>query len=197
LAPLPKNGVTEAVQLPDNKIVVAVVTEIIPQGQAPLSQVESQVRDLIQITKARELVDKTAKQFEARLKANNNDFHKTAGDLGIKVIETNDFERSGQMEGIGPAAYLGEQPFIRPIGTVVSMYRVAQTPYFYKILSRTPPDPKTLDSQRELIVSGVRERKLRERREMFEDNLVRKLTEEGKLKIYDDAVKRLIAAYKS
>jgi peptidyl-prolyl cis-trans isomerase D len=193
---LNKGGVTDVIQLPENRLAVAVLTDIIPPQQAPLPEVENEIGRVITDRKSSELADKKAREFETRLKANKNDLRKTAQEMGLKVIETDPFERTGQIKDVGPAAYFGEQPFIQPVGAVVGLYRVASIPYFYKIVSRTPPDPADLSKQRDVIVTALRDKKLRERREMFEQGLVRKLTEEGKIKINDDAIKRLAASYK-
>ncbi|MBM3814750.1 MAG: hypothetical protein FJW20_24255 [Acidimicrobiia bacterium] len=191
-----KGTVTEVMQLPENRLAVSAVVDIMPPRQSSLSEVEATIRTQLSTVKTAELVETKAKEFETRLRANQNDLRKTAQELGAKIITTNEFDRTGQMEGIGPAAYLGEQPFVRSVGTVVALYRVSTTPYFFKILSRSPPDLNQLEAQRDIIVTGLRDKKLRERRELFEDGLVRKLTEEGKIKINDDAVKRLAASYK-
>jgi len=196
VAALPKGGVTDVIQLPENRLAVAVLTDIIPPQPAPLAEVENQIGRTLTDNKARYLADAKAREFEARLKLNKNDLRKTAQELGMKVIETNEFDRTGQINDVGPAAYFGEQPFIQPVGAVVGLYRVAAIPYFYRIVSRTPPDPNELSKQRDVIVSALRDKKLRERRELFEEGLVRKLKEEGKIKMNDDAIKRLAASYK-
>ena len=85
----------------------------------------------------------------------------------------------------------GDSVWIRGRAT----YRAAGVPHVIKILSKIPADPAALNNERDNIVSTIRERKLRERRELFEEGLVKSLTDDGKIKIYDDAVKRLIASY--
>ena len=196
LAPLPKGGVTDVVQLPENKLAVAVVSDIILQKPAPLADVEKQTRDFLAAGKAQQMAEAKAREFEARLKTNNKDFRRTAQELKVKLIETNEFERNSQMTGVGPSAYFGEQPFLNPVGSVIGLYRVASTPYFFKIVSRSGADASKINEQRDAIVTGLRDKKLRERREMFEEGLVRTLKQAGKIKVNEDAVKRLAASYK-
>jgi len=196
VAPLLKNGVTNVIQTKDNKLVVAVAHEVTPARPAELHEVEADVRRGLAEIKGRELVEKKAREFEARLKANNNDLHKTAKELNKKIIDTGLFERTGTMKDVGPAAYFGEQPFMNPVGQVIGIYRISTTNYFFRIAERVPGEASGLEAQRSAIVSGIKERKLRERRELFEEGLVRVLKDEGKVKVYDDVVKRLASSYR-
>ena len=53
-----------------------------------------------------------------------------------------------------------------------------------------------LEAQRATILAVIKERKLRERRELFEEGLIQTLKSKGVIKVYDDAVKRLAATYR-
>jgi peptidyl-prolyl cis-trans isomerase D len=192
---IPKGGVSEVVQTRDNKIYVAVVEDIVPPRPATLADMESKIRESYLSRKGSERAEELAKAFEAKLKTNGNDFKKTAADLGLKVIDTGDFERGGQMKDIGPAGYFGEQPFTQAVGTHVGVFRVGNMPYFFRIAGRTGPDPAKLEAERPVLVSTIKERKLRERREMFEDGVVSSLKGSGKIKVHDTLVKRLAQSY--
>lgn len=193
---LEKGGVTQVIQTEGNKLVVAVVEDVTPARPARLAEVEKDVRETYVREKAREMAEKKAKEFEARLRANNNDLEKTARELGYSLNDTGEFDRQGEMKGIGTAAYFADQPFTNPVGAVVGPYRVSQDIYFYKIVSQSPPDPSKLESERDAIVSMIRDRKMRERREIFEETLIEQLRKEGKLKVHDDVIKRIVAAYR-
>jgi peptidyl-prolyl cis-trans isomerase D len=194
---LQKGGVTPVVQLQDNRLVVAVVYDVKPPRPAKLSDMEEFIRNAYRDQMATDKTEKLANEFQAKLNVAGGDIHKVAKEMGVKVIESAEFERTGQIEGVGPAAYFGEQPFVNPVGRVIGIYRIAQTKYFFKILSKTLADPSKLATERDMIVSSIREKKLRERRELFEEGLVRQLTESGDIKVYDDVIKRLITSYRS
>ncbi len=194
---LEKGGVTPVLQLQGDRLVVAIVDEVYPARPATLAEVESRVRTTYISEKAREMAEEKAKEFEARLRANNNDFEKTARELGHKLIDSGEFDRQTEMQGIGPAAYFGEQAFVNPVRAVIGPYRVSGDVYFFRILSQTPPDPSKLPEEREAIVSMIKDRKLRERRDLFEESLIDQLRKEGKVKVYDDVIKRIISSYRS
>jgi hypothetical protein len=101
------------------------------------------------------------------------------------------------MKGVGPQAYFGENPFVNPVGRVIGPHTVSTARYFYKIMERGPGAVDKLEAERGALVSMIKERKLRERRELFEDGLIQQLKASGKLTINDDAVKRLGAQYRS
>ncbi|MCX6618940.1 MAG: hypothetical protein NTZ98_22940, partial [Acidobacteria bacterium] len=65
-----------------------------------------------------------------------------------------------------------------------------------KVVSKTQADMSQLETQREALVAAVKSQKLVMRRELFEDSLRAGLMREGKLKIHDDVIKRLIASYR-
>jgi peptidyl-prolyl cis-trans isomerase D len=192
-----KGGVTPVFQAPGNKLLVAVVTDVQPSRPATLADMEKDIRDAYISIKAGELSEAKANQLLSKVRDNNNnDLEKAAKEVGVKLTITNEFERTGQIEGVGPGAYFGEQPFMNPVGHVVGIYRVARTAYLFKILSKTAADVKQMGADREAIVSAIRERKLRERRDLFEEGLVRRLKEEGDVKVNNEAIKRLVAAYR-
>jgi hypothetical protein len=83
------------------------------------------------------------------------------------------------------------------VGQVVGLYRIGNNAFFFKIIARTPGDPAGLEAQRAAIVSGIKERKLRERRELFEEGLVYQLKQEGKVKVNEDVIKRIANAYRA
>jgi peptidyl-prolyl cis-trans isomerase D len=197
VAGLASGGVSPVVQTKDSKLVIAVAHNVIPPRPAQLSEAEAGVRAAIVETKARELSEKRAKEFEQKLRASGNDLRKVAQEFNMKVIDTGDFERTGTMKDVGSAAYFGEQAFINPVGQVVGLYRIGNNAFFFKIIARTPGDPAGLEAQRAAIVSGIKERKLRERRELFEEGLVYQLKQEGKVKVNEDVIKRIANAYRA
>jgi len=196
LASLQKGGVTPVVQT-GNKLVFALVNDVFPPRTPPLSEVEAKVRDAVVGERAQKLAEDKAKEFDAKLRANQNDLTKTARELGLAVTTTTDFDRTANIKGIGQVALLGDTPFTQPVGHVVSNARLGGGIYFYRIAARIPADMARLDAERANIVAIVKERKLQERRDLFSDSLVETLRRQGKLKIHDDAVKRITSSYKS
>jgi hypothetical protein len=66
----------------------------------------------------------------------------------------------------------------------------------YKVTGRTEANMAELAAQREAIRDEVQQRLARERNTLFEDGLRETLIKEGKIKIHQDVVNRLLANYR-
>jgi peptidyl-prolyl cis-trans isomerase D len=193
---LGKGGISDVVQTKDNKLAFAVVEEILPERPATLADVEELVRAAIVEEKARQLADSRIKSVEEKLKAAPKDLSAAASSAGMKLIDTGLFARGGQMKDVGPQAYFGEQPFVNPVGNVVGPYSIGPARYFFRIVERVPGSREGLEAERAGIVNSIKDRKLAERRDLFEEGLVDRLKAEGKVKVYDDAIKRMASSYR-
>jgi parvulin-like peptidyl-prolyl isomerase len=117
--------------------------------------------------------------------------------LGAEVKTTStEFSRDGAAEGIG-AAFQLEGAFAKKVGESAGPFQTSAGMCFVKVTSRTDADMTQLAAQREQIVSGLKSKASRERRELFTDGLVDSLVKQKKIKIHDDNIKRLVSAYKS
>ena len=195
LGNLKKGGITEALELPNSRMVVGVLNDVSPARPGELNEVEDRVKAAVAETKSAKATEDAAAALDAKLKANGNDLRKAAAELNLKVIDSGDFDRSGQMPNL-VGAFFGEQPFVNPIGFVASRFRIGAVLYFWKITGRTQADPASLAKERQGIVSMIRERKLRERRDLFEEGLVRQLRDGGSISINEDAIKKVAASYR-
>ena len=191
----PVGTVTDVVQLPGNKLVVGVVDQIFPPQPAKLADVESQIKSILEQQKAAMLAETKLREFENKLKANDRDILKAAKEMNLKVVDSGEVARTGDIKGIGSPMIFGEILFMHPVGFVVGPYRVAQKTFYYQVAGRKEADMAELPIQRETIVTTLRGQKSQARRELFEDGLVQALTKQGKIKVSQDAMKRLLAAY--
>ncbi len=195
LGNLKPGGVSEALELPNSRMVVAVLNSVSPARPGELNEVEDRVKAAVVESKVNKAVEDAANSLDAKLKANGNDLRKAAADLNLKVIDSGDFDRSGQMPNL-TGAFFGEQPFVNPIGFVASKFRIGSVLYFWKITGRKQAELSGLAKERQAIVSMIRERKLRERRDLFEEGLVRQLKDGGSISVNEDAIKRVAASYR-
>ncbi|MCC6589483.1 MAG: peptidylprolyl isomerase [Bryobacterales bacterium] len=196
LAAVAKGGVTPVVQTADNKLIIGSVLDVFPARPGDLNEVREQVKAAYLGKKAADLAEERSKAFETKLKANNNDLAKTAKEMNVKLVDTGEFERGGQMKDVGPAAYFGEQPWVSPVGAVVGPYRVSSTPYWFKVVAKKEGDPASLQNERQAVVSAIKEKKLRERRDLFEEGILSRLKADGKVTVHDDAIKRMASSYR-
>jgi len=191
----PVGGVTDVVQVPGNRLVVGVVNTIFPAQPSKFSEVESQIQTMLKEQKAAVMAEQKMREFEKKLAENGKDVVKTAKAMGLKVIESGDVARTGEIAGVGSPMIFGEILFAHPVGFTVGPYRVAQRTFFYQMAGRKEADMAELPLQRETIVTTLRGQKAQARRELFEDGLVQALTKQGKIKVSEEAMKRLLAAY--
>jgi peptidyl-prolyl cis-trans isomerase D len=194
---LPVNGVTPVVQVAPNKLVVAQVTAIIPARQAELKEVTAQVREAVIARKAAELANKIAAEMEAKVKAGATDLAQLARELGLE-LKTSDFlTRASSIEGYGPASQV-EEAFQKEPGAVVGPVRIAGGGAFVvKVLEKRPADMTQFPAQRARILEELKQQRARDRSDLLRAGIVEELTRKKKIKIYEDNIKRLVAAYSS
>ncbi len=193
---LPKGGISDAIELPNSRMAIAVLDNITAARPGALNEVEDRVKTEVVEAKVIKTMDEIGVSMDAKLKANGNDLKKAAAELGLKVVDSGDFDRTGQMPNL-QGAFFGEQPFVSPLGFVASKHRIGATIYFWKVTGHTPANPAALDAkERKLLVDIVRERKMRERRDLFEEGLVRQLKESGSISVNEDAIKKVAASYR-
>ncbi|MEZ5398464.1 MAG: peptidylprolyl isomerase [Bryobacteraceae bacterium] len=196
IASLQKGGVTGVVQTSDNKLAFAMVENVIPERPAKLEDVEPLIRAALIEEKARNLADGRIKAVQDKL-AGSSDLRAAAAAAGLKTIDTGFFARGGQMKDVGPQAYFGEQPFVNAIGKVVGPYSIGPARYFFKIVEKQAGSTEGLSAERDAILNSIRDRKLSERRDLFEEGLIQSLKAKGVVKVNDDAVKRMASNYRT
>ena len=193
---LQKGGVTPLVTAPGNKIAFGVLTGISPSRNAELSEVETQVREQLTGVKARELlVGKTAEAARS-MAAAGGDFAKLAKSLGGEVKTTTDFGRDGAVDGLGDAAYFGEA-FVKPVGTILGPISMMEQLVIVRVNAKVEADLGKLATERETMVGALKGRKSQERKDLFEEGLVHRLIDQGKIKINTEAIKKLQSSYRS
>lgn len=105
------------------------------------------------------------------------------------------FARHEAAEGIGAGTYLLEA-FTKPAGSVIGPVQVGESFFIVKVTEKIEADMSKLAAERESFLVEIKRKKANERRELFEDGIVETLTREGKIKIHEAAIRRLMAAYR-
>jgi peptidyl-prolyl cis-trans isomerase D len=193
---LPVNGVTPVVQVSPSKLVVAQVTAVTPARQAELKEVINQVRAAATAARAGELSQKISSELEARVKAGVKDLAQLAKEFGLEV-KTSDFvTRNMSVEGIGPAELI-EDAFRAEPGAFLGPIKASGVTVCVKVLEKRPADMTQLAAQRSSILEELKSQRARLRSELLRAGIVEELTRKKKVKIYEENVKRLVAAYSS
>ncbi len=193
---LPKGGVTPVMQAAGNKLAVAVVTDVLPARQAELSEVENQIRGDLVSQKLTQLLVQKAGEAAQKAKELKGDLKKLAQSMGLEVKTTQDFGRDGAADGIGPATTV-YQAFDQPAGSIVGPVTVEDKRFICKVESKTPADMSKLSEQRQAMVSEIKTRKARQRTELFQDSLRTALIRDGKIKIHQEVINRILDSYRS
>ncbi|HEY1207168.1 MAG: peptidylprolyl isomerase [Bryobacteraceae bacterium] len=196
IASLAVGGVTPVMQAQGDRLVVAVVTSVTPSRQAELSEVEGQVRAALTKLKVSDTAKQTANEVLAKVKGSGGDFQKVAQQMGLEVKTTQAFGPDGAADGIGTASSL-PLAFEQPAGSVFGPLLLDGKQFVCRVAEKVPADMTKFEAQRADIQAALKERKGREQVELFVDSVRTALIREGKIKIHQQVVDRVIAANRS
>ena len=192
---LKKGEVTPAVAIAGDKVVVAEVTDVIPSRPATLDEVKDQVRNAIVQNRLAVLVQNHAKEFVDKAKS-TGDFAKAAKSMGLDAETSETFNRSGSVKDVGSASYL-QDAFTRPDGSIIGPIATPDGTVIAKVVEHIQPDMSKLAAERSTIRDELKSQKARDRNSLFEAGVRDELARQGKIKIYQDVVNRLITNYKT
>jgi peptidyl-prolyl cis-trans isomerase D len=185
--------VSQPVGLPGNKIALAVVTGIVPARPNTFDEVKDQIRDkIIQNRSAAALQRHAQELIEAAKKS--GDLIKSAKAMGLEGKTTPEFERSGTVEGIGPASYL-QDAFERPDGSVIGPVNTPDATVVARVVQRVPAGMEKFAAERGTLREEIKKRKSQDRNTLFGEGLRQMLIQQGKIKMHEAVIKRLIASY--
>jgi peptidyl-prolyl cis-trans isomerase D len=190
-----KAGETSPVlQVGPTKLAVASVTNIQPSRPAELDEVRDKVRDSLIGQKAQQLSDQRVKEATTKLKAAGQDLKAAAKAVNSSIKSTQFFTSEGAADGIGPATYV-MQAFEKPVGSVLDPITIGSQVFLVKVAEKQPADTSQLASNREQLVLALKQKKAAERKELFEDGLLARLIQEGKVRKYEENIQRLVRNY--
>jgi peptidyl-prolyl cis-trans isomerase D len=195
VAPLHKGEMTAGpIVLPLNKVAVASVTDYQPVHQASLEEVKADVRNKATQDKAQDILNKKAAELMAKTQALGGDLAKAAKEMGLEVKTSTDVNRSGAIEGVGSVSSLPDA-FTKPVGSLIGPVSVPGGRVVAKIDAQIPADLSELPAQTAGIRNQLRQQKEKDRTTMFEEGVKKRLQEQGKLKIHQDVITRLVQSY--
>jgi len=195
IAPLHKGEMAGPIVLPGNKIVVVSVTDYQPARQATLDEAKADVRNRASQEKLQKLLAEKASELMAKAQSLGGDLEKAGKEMGIEVKTSMDVDRQGAFEGVGSASSVPDA-FTRPEGSLFGPVMVANSQQLVaRVIARTPANPADLEKQMAGIHAELKQKKASDRSTLFEEGLKKRLTEEGKLKINQAALNRLLQNY--
>jgi peptidyl-prolyl cis-trans isomerase D len=195
VASLRKGEVTSGpVSLANGKAVIAVVTDSQPGHAASFDEAKADAKakaskeklDKLLVTKAQELVSKT--------QALGGDIEKAAKELKIDLKTSTDVDRQGAVESVGTASTIPDA-FSKPVGAIIGPQSVSGGQLVAKIVSKTPANLAELPAQMASIRDELKQQKQRDRAQLFQEGLKSRLTTDGKVKIHQDVISRIVQSY--
>ena len=196
VAALKKGEASQLVALPDNKVALVLVTDVTPPRPQTFEEVQSKIRDSIAQNRLVVAVQNHAKELVEKAKSMGGDLAKAAKTMGLEAKTSGDLDRSGSVEGLGAASYV-QEGFSRPDGTVFGPISTPDGVVVAKVLQHTDPDLSKLPEQRVALRDEIKSQKGRDRDSLFEAGLRDALIKQGKIKIHQDVINRLLASYRS
>jgi peptidyl-prolyl cis-trans isomerase D len=193
---LKKGEVSQPIALAGStKNAMAVCTGEIPAHPAGFEEVQSKLRDAFINDKLKKLVDQKATQLADKARADGGDLAAAAKSMGLEVKTSDAVDRAGAIEGLGSAGMFPDA-FAKPAGTIIGPNGLtADSKVVCKVVEKIPADLSGLASQRLAIRDQIKTEKARTRNALFEVGLREALTKEGKIKVHEDVIDRLLAGY--
>src|SRR3984893_15985366 len=180
-----KKGEVSPVLQAGTRLVVAELDEITAARPAEFAEVEPQVRQQYQQEKAVQLTGEKANKAAELVKNNGGDLKAAAKTMGTEVKSTDFFGHNRAAEGIGSASYFADA-FVKPVGSGVGPVSTGTKTVVAKVVEKQAADPAKLAADRDGIVAELKSKKQEEREQLFEDSVLSKLIQEGKVKIHRD-----------
>ena len=194
IRPLRKGEVAGPIILPGNKIVIASITDYQPAHQATLEEAKADVRNKASQEKLEKILANKAKELFTKAQAAGGDLQKAAKEMGLEVKTSMDVDRQGAIEGVGSASSVPDA-FTKPEGALFGPLSVTGGQVIGKVIAKTPANPADLAKQADSIRTELRQKKTADRTTLFEEGLKKRLMTQGKLKINQDVLTRIIQNY--
>jgi len=193
---LPAAGaVTNAIVAGNNKLAIGVLTGITPPRPSELAEVEGTIRN--QLTEQKSFQMLTAKQKEVEeLMKSGADLKAVAKAVGGEVKTSADFNRDGTVEAVGAGTYFADL-FGKAPGAMTGPHNIGGQVVVARLNAKSDADMSNLAGDKSNLIVGIKGRKAKERLDLFEDGLINRLIDKGKIKLNQDVIRRLIDSYRA
>ncbi len=192
---LQAGGVTNAIVVGNNKLAIAALTSITAPRPSELSEVESAIRSQLSEQKAFEMMAAKQKEVDALVKS-GADLKKIAQAVGGEVKTSEDFTRDGAAQGVGSGTYFSDL-FGKAPGAMTGPHNISGQVVVARLNAKVDADMSKLAEERANLITAIKGRKAQERKDLFEDGLVNRMIDKGKVKINQEIIRRLIDSYRA
>ncbi len=178
------------------KVVIVDVMNVIAPHQASFEEAQPAIRTNLQAQALDVTLTRKASDLLAKAKEMNGDLAKAAKSMGLDVKTSTDFDRAGAVEGVGSASVVTDA-FVKPVGTVFGPISAQGNRVIAKVVSRSEANMAQLAANSASIRDEIKSKRARERNTIFEAGVRRHLTDDGKIKINQPAIDRIVQSYRS
>jgi peptidyl-prolyl cis-trans isomerase D len=179
---------SQPLQVPQG-FVILTPKDVQPAHQGTLAEVRDRVLADYQQEKSVELARTKAEELAKRVQGGES-FDQAAKALGISLVTSEPFARTGSVQNLG-AAKLLDAAFGMKIGQVSPPTQISGNWLVYRVTTHDAPNPEDFAKQADQIKQQLLQGKQGAAFEAFRLALEDRLKKEGKLVINADAMKRL------
>lgn len=192
LSTMKVNDVSPLVNLPNNRLAVAVLDSRTPGRPAEFNEVQAQIRDKMTNDRAAQIAGDRAKDIAERVKK-GEDIAKIAKSMQLDVTNSSMFGRVDSIDGLGPAATL-EDAFSAPVGGVLGPLMIQGRNIVARVSEKAPADMAALPVEHDSILQNLKQKKAQDRVALLQDGILEKLTNEGKVVVNRKEIQNLVAS---
>jgi peptidyl-prolyl cis-trans isomerase D len=195
VAALRKGEITAGpVVLQGNKVVVASVTDYQPAHPAAFEEAKADARNKATQEKLQALLTRKADDLLKKAQALGGDLAKAGKESHIEVKTSMDVNRQAAIESVGSASSIPDA-FTKPVGSLFGPVTVPSGRVVAKVVAKTPANAAELPAQSASIRNELKQQQTRDRTALFEEGLKKRLEQQGKLKVHQDVITRLVQSY--
>jgi len=194
LLSMKKGEVGSTITVANGRMVIPILRETHPVERMTFEEARDLIRQTESAKRTIQMFNEKFAAFTSAAKASGADFASLAKVYSAENKTPDSFGRSGFVEGVGAASAFSDA-FTAPLNTVLGPVSVDRKHIFFRVKERIEPDLSKFASERSAIVDRLRQKKARERMDLFEAGLLEELVRAGTVKIYEDARQKVVAAF--
>jgi len=195
LASLKQGEVSQVVAVAENKLAIGEVTGIVPTRPNTFEEVQDKVKDTMLQARLQAKVQQHAQELLDKAKSMDGDLEKAAKSLGLEVKISDEFTRAGSIEGLGSASYVLDG-FGKPEGSLIGPVVTPDATMVAKVLAHVEPDMSKLAAERAQLRDQIKRQRASDRSSLFDAGVRDQLVKDGKIKVHQDVLTRLINNYR-
>jgi peptidyl-prolyl cis-trans isomerase D len=186
--------VSDVLVLPSNRMAVITLESKSAPRPAEFSEVEPEVRNNILELLSKKMAEDRANEAAERLKK-GEEIHAVAKSMNLEVVSSSDFGLSDSVEGLGQAVYV-QEAFNKPVGTILGPSLINGRQVVSRVTSKTPANMAAFPAERETLLKEIKRKRATDRQELLMDSIRTKLVNDGKVRIYNDEIQKMVATFR-